>query len=218
VSPKVLLEDDWLLAIDKPSGMAVHSGAGLHEPTVNDWARDYLGTRTVRNGFEASVVHRLDRETSGVLLVAKRRPAMRALSAAFENRAVEKQYLALVRGELTASGAIERPLADENGRDRAASTRWESVESLRRASLLRALPQTGRKHQIRLHLASVGHPIAGDTTHGDATFNTVIAQAGLTRLFLHAALLRFPHPQDGRLTQVEAPLPADLAAVLTRLR
>lgn len=220
MTPTILFEDDWLLALDKPSGMAVHTGAGVVDGTVNDWVRDHLGRRAVRNGFPASIAHRLDRETSGVVLVALRRPAMRALALAFEERRVRKEYLTLVRGVMpTSTGRIDRPLPDEGGRERDAATGWEVLEAFKTASLLRVKPETGRKHQIRRHLAAIAHPVAGDEVHGDVTFNaTARATWPLKRLFLHAATIGFAHPRDGHPMEVVASLPADLEAVLERLR
>lgn len=210
----VLLDDGWVLAVDKPAGTSVHPGAGLtHEP-LQSQVRRQLGPRAERNGFQVSAAHRLDRDTSGVLLFALRRPAMRALVDSFTRGEVHKRYVALVEGRITEdAGLIDQPLSelDDPSRTKQAVTRFRVLARSDRATLVECLPQTGRTHQIRRHLQSIGHPIAADARYGarDASLSP--------RLFLHAASVRFPHPRDRSPCEVEAPLPADLAAVLTAL-
>jgi 23S rRNA pseudouridine955/2504/2580 synthase len=223
---KVLYEDDWLLVIDKPSGMAVHTGSGITGGTVVDLARAYLGPTGVRNDFAASPAHRLDRETSGVLIVAKRRPAMVHFTDVFTHGKAKKRYLALVKGSLSKpSGFIDLPLAEHQqtaeskGRRgvnmQEARTRWELIGAGAGCAYVRVGIETGRTHQIRRHFAAIGHPVAGDRKHGDFPFNRdVKAKWGLDRLFLHAAKIDFPHPKDGRRVVVEAPLPQELADCL----
>jgi 23S rRNA pseudouridine955/2504/2580 synthase len=225
---KILFEDDYIVAIDKPSGMAVHTGSGITGGTVVDVVRAYLGPKGVRNDFAASPAHRIDRETSGVLLVAKRRPAMVHFTDVFTNHLAKKKYLVLVKGKMQqTSGLIDLPLSEHQqtaaSRDRRgvnmqeARTRWKVVRQNSHVALLECTIETGRTHQIRRHFAAVGHPVAGDPKHGDFAFNRDLkARWGLKRLFLHAARLDFPHPDGKRRVVVEAPLPPELEEVLAR--
>jgi 23S rRNA pseudouridine955/2504/2580 synthase len=220
MSPAVVLEDDWLLVVDKPSGLATQ--AGKHDTdTLEGWARAYLGPAATRNGFTVGAAHRLDRETSGLVVLAKRRPAMQGFSKALSERRVRKAYLALVKGmPAKPKETLRTPLVDLHGAGgvpQEASTRYELLASNGTASLVRCFPETGRLHQIRRHFAGVRHPIAGDTKYGDEAFDRrANAEWGLTRLFLHAASLSFPHPRDGAKVMLEAPLPPDLQPVLAR--
>jgi 23S rRNA pseudouridine955/2504/2580 synthase len=224
----VLYEDDWLLAMDKPSGMAVHPGSGITGGTAVDLVRAYLGPRAVRNDFAPSPAHRLDRETSGVLVVAKRRPAMVHFTDVFTHHRARKRYLVLVKGPLPEPrGLIDLKLAEHQqtreSRERRgvnmqeARTRYHVLRQSDRAAYLECTIETGRTHQIRRHFAAIGHPVAGDPKHGDFAFNREAKAAwGLRRLFLHAARLEFPHPQDQRKVVVEAGLPSELTQVLER--
>jgi 23S rRNA pseudouridine955/2504/2580 synthase len=225
---RVLLEDDWIMAVDKPSGMAVHTGSGITGGTLVDYVRAYLGPKAVRNDFAASPAHRLDRETSGVILVAKRRPAMVHFTDLFTNGHPLKRYLTLVKGKMPRpSGVIDLPLAEhqQTGESKArrgvnmqnAVTRWRVVKQSSEAALLSCTIETGRTHQIRRHLLAVGHPVAGDKKYGDFAFNRdVRARWGLKRLFLHAEYIEFPHPEHRRKVRVEAALPPELVDVLKR--
>jgi 23S rRNA pseudouridine955/2504/2580 synthase len=225
---KILLEDEWIMVIDKPSGMAVHTGSGITGGTVVDLVRAYLGPKGVRNEFAASPAHRLDRETSGVLVVAKRRPAMVHFTDVFTNHLAKKRYLTLVQGKLPKEkGLIDLPLS-EHQQTRAsreergvnmqeARTRYELLQTVGDVSFVSCTIETGRTHQIRRHFAAIGHPVVGDTKHGDFAFNREAkARWGLKRLFLHATWLDFPHPQGGKRTQIASPLPEELKTVLTR--
>ncbi len=217
---RVLLEDDWLLAVDKPSGLATQAGRGSEE-TLEAWARGHLGAAATRNGFTVGAVHRLDRDTSGVILLAKRRPAMVALSKALSERRLRKRYIALVKGTLPkVKETIRTPLIDQHGRGgvpQEASTRYEVLAARPEASLVACFPETGRLHQIRRHFSGILHPLAGDPKYGDAAFDRLANESwGLPRIFLHAATLTFPHPKDGAKTTLEAPLPVELASVLAR--
>lgn len=224
----VLFEDDWLMAVNKPSGMAVHTGSGITGGTLVDYARAYLGPKAVRNDFAASPAHRLDRETSGVILVAKRRPAMVHFTDVFTHGRAKKRYLTLVKGKMPRpSGVIDLPLAEhqQTAASKAvrgvnmqeAVSRWRVVGQTSEAALLSCTIDTGRTHQIRRHLAAIGHPVAGDRKYGDFGFNRdVRARWGLKRLFLHAERLEFPHPQDGKRIEVQASLPPELVEVLQR--
>lgn len=225
---KVLLEDDWMMAVDKPSGMAVHTGSGISGGTVVDYVRAYLGTRAVRNDFAASPAHRLDRETSGVLLVAKRRPAMVHFTEVFTHGQAAKRYITLVKGKMPRqAGLIDLPLAEhqQTAASRAirgvnmqeARTRYHVLRQGSDAALLECTIETGRTHQIRRHLAALGHPVAGDKKYGDFAFNREArARWGLKRLFLHAQRIEFPHPEHGRKVRVEAALPDELRDTLKR--
>lgn len=224
----VLYEDDWLMAVNKPSGMAVHTGSGITGGTLVDYARAYLGPRAVRNDFAASPAHRLDRETSGVILVAKRRPAMVHFTEVFTHGRAKKRYLVLVKGKMPRpSGIIDLPLAEHQQTAASKSvrgvnmqeavTRWRVVGQTSEAALLSCTIDTGRTHQIRRHFTAIGHEVAGDKKYGDFAFNRdVRARWGLKRLFLHAERLEFPHPQDGKRIEVRASMPPELLDVLRR--
>ncbi|PZR18501.1 MAG: RluA family pseudouridine synthase [Archangium gephyra] len=224
----VLLEDDWILVLNKPSGMAAHTGSGITGGTVVDVVRAYLGPKAERNGFAASPAHRLDRETSGVIIVAKRRPAMVHFTDVFTRHTARKKYLVLVKGKMNAkNGLIDLPLAEHQqtaeSRERRgvnmqeARTRWEVLCQNSHAAYLACTIETGRTHQIRRHFAAIGHPVAGDPKHGDFAFNREVkANWGLKRLFLHSTRLEFPHPDGGKRTVVEAKLPEELIDVLVR--
>jgi len=225
---KILYEDDWLMAVDKPSGMAVHPGSGITSGTLVDYVRAYLGPRAERNGFLASPAHRLDRETSGVILVAKRRPAMVHFTEMFTSGHPPKRYLVLVKGRMPREkGVVDLPLAEhqQTAESRArrgvhmqeAVTRYRVLRQSGDVALLECLIETGRTHQIRRHLAAIGHPVAGDRKYGDFPFNRELrARWGLKRLFLHARSIEFPHPEHGGKMSMEAELPSELADVLRR--
>lgn len=228
--PTVLYEDDWLLALDKPSGMAVHPGSGITGATMVDVVRHYLGAKASRNGFVASPAHRLDRDTSGVVLVAKRRRAMVRLTELFTTRRVKKNYVALVKEPLLKPrGVVELALA-QHEQSRAsrekrgtnfqpATTRWQVIDQTEQLALVRCVIETGRTHQIRRHFAAIGHPLAGDRKHGDFHFNRRMkAEVGLARLFLHASHLEISHPETGDTVALDAPLPPELISVLVRAR
>lgn len=224
----VLFEDDWLMAIDKPSGMAVHTGSGIEGGTVVDHVRAYLGTKAVRNDFAASPAHRLDRDTSGVLLVAKRRPAMVHFTDIFTHGRAKKRYLTLAKGRMPReTGLIDLPLSEhqQTGRSKAerginmqeARTRYQVLKQGSEAVFLECRIETGRTHQIRRHLEAMGHPVAGDRRYGDFAFNRELkARWGLKRLFLHAEQIEFPHPEHGGKIVVRSELPPDLRDVLKR--
>lgn len=225
----ILFEDDHLMAVDKPAGMAVHPGTGITGGTLVDEVRAYLGPRAVRNEFAASPAHRLDRDTSGVILVAKRRPAMVRLTEIFTAGQARKRYLVLAKGIFSEPrGLIDLPLAEheQTGRSRQergvnmqpARTRFRVLAQAGSVSLLDCLIETGRTHQIRRHLAAVGHPVAGDRRHGDFPYNRELrARHGLKRMFLHARRLEVEHPILKERLVLEAPLPPDLADALRRM-
>jgi 23S rRNA pseudouridine1911/1915/1917 synthase len=218
----ILYEDDDLVAIDKPAGMVVHSGAGVHSGTlVNALLHRFHSLSRTAGELRPGIVHRLDRYTSGVLLVAKNDAAHQALSAQFASRRVEKTYLAMVHGKVKLdSGRIEKPIArDPRQRVRMTArlthgrTAWSEYRVLRRFSAFTFLEVrigTGRTHQIRVHLASIGHPVVGDRLYGAPA--KIEDEPALPRYFLHAHRIRFAQPSTGEPVTVESPLPADLEA------
>lgn len=219
---RIAYEDDHLLVVDKPAGIVVHPSAGHAGGTLVHG----LLAHAIAGGEEAErpgIVHRLDRDTSGLLVVARSDAVHRALQRSLRAREITREYLALVRGRpRSRRGRIEAAI----GRDRHDATRhsldtatpreavteFEVVELLRAHALLRVRLETGRTHQIRVHLAAIDLPVAGDPVYG------VEGDLGLERQFLHAARLAFPHPVGGAPVEVESPLPDDLAAALERAR
>jgi 23S rRNA pseudouridine1911/1915/1917 synthase len=211
----VLYEDESAIVIDKPAGMVVHAGAGVHDGTlVNALLHRFSKLSSIGGDLRPGIVHRLDRFTSGVLLVAKTDAAHRDLAEQFASRKVRKIYLTLVEGTLEGKGKITRPIArDPRNRarmtarlatGRAALTSWEALEQLDGYTFLRIDLGTGRTHQIRAHMASIHHPVAGDKLYG-------AKPASWNRYFLHAHSLAFRSPATGNETTVVSPLPPDLA-------
>lgn len=210
----ILYEDASAVAIDKAAGLAVHPGAGIHHGTiVNALLHRFQALSSLGGNFRPGIVHRLDRFTSGVLLVAKTDEAHRDLAEQFARREVEKTYLALVEGRLEGSARIRKPIARdpkhrarmtarlETGRP--ALTDWEAIQHFNAFTLLRIRLGTGRTHQIRAHMAAIGHPVAGDRLYG--------ARASpWNRYFLHAHRLGFRSPATAERITVESPLPPDL--------
>jgi 23S rRNA pseudouridine1911/1915/1917 synthase len=233
---RVVFEDEHLLVIDKPAGLVVHPGAGTRDGTlVNALLHHVRGLSGVGGVARPGIVHRLDRGTSGLIVVAKSDESHRGLSAQFASRTVEKHYLAVVHGVPRARrGAIDAPIGRHPvhrkkmttaaPRGRPARSSYEVEEALDGAALLRVRIHTGRTHQIRVHLASIGHPIAGDATYGGTrapSARAAAARAALStfpRPALHAATLAFDHPVTGARIALSAPLPADMAALLAALR
>jgi 23S rRNA pseudouridine955/2504/2580 synthase len=232
VTFRVLHEDADLLAVDKPAGLAAHPGTGIEGATMVEMARAYLKVPagTPPQEFKPSPAHRLDRETSGIILVAKNRKTMVRLTELFTSgEGISKSYLALAKGKMSRDvGTIDLPLSEheQSGKSKAvrgvnfqeALTRWKVLASMKEASLLQVAIETGRTHQIRRHLEAVGHPVAGDKRYGDFPFNHAArTRWGLKRMFLHAWKLSLPHPTTGERLSLTAPLPAELADVLRRL-
>jgi 23S rRNA pseudouridine1911/1915/1917 synthase len=206
---EVVLEDEHLLVVDKPAGLVTHPAPGHRGPTL----ADELG---------GLVVHRLDRDTSGLLLVAKTEPVHRALQAQLKAREVRREYLALVSGHPDAgTGTIDAPLGRDRRRRTVMSTRTDAprdavthfdvVRRLPRTALLRVRLETGRTHQIRAHLAAIDHPVCGDPVYGGAACGR---RLGLDRQFLHATLLMFRHPLTGEMSICESKPPVDLRRAL----
>ncbi|HEY1242619.1 MAG TPA: RluA family pseudouridine synthase [Bryobacteraceae bacterium] len=223
----VLYEDEDLVAIDKPAGMVVHAGAGVHAGTVVNALLHRFGRLSSAGGpLRPGIVHRLDRYTSGVLLAAKNDSAHQALANQFAGREVEKVYIALVHGMVKPeSGRIERPIARDPvrrirmtarlERGRAARTEYRVLRRFPGFTLLEVRIGTGRTHQIRVHLSNAGYPVVGDTLYGAPA--KVEGRPSLGRYFLHAQRIRFRQPSTGEAITVEAPLPADLEAWLVGL-
>lgn len=233
----VLLEDEAVLAIDKPAGVAVHGGSGVSFGVIEQ-------LRTARPGAKfLELVHRLDRETSGILLVAKKRSALVALQDQFRERETGKTYLALVEGDWPANKKVlDAPLAKyllPDGSGAGAGERRVRVvakdhpDAMRAVTLVRVLARlslpgdatplsllavtikTGRTHQIRVHLASAGHPIAGDDKYGESERQRALHKLGLKRMFLHAWRLQFNHPASGERIALQAGLPPELHALMS---
>lgn len=231
----ILYEDDGLLAINKPCGIAVHGGSGLAWGAIEALRAQRPEARFLE------LAHRLDRETSGVLLIAKRRPALVGLHEMFRSQKGDKRYLALVLGEWPQTGSGEtlkitdplykyltpegeRRVRVARGRDlahpemRPAETHFRLKKQYPAYALVEAKLKTGRTHQIRVHLASMGLPIVGDDKYGDFTLNKQLASRGaLNRMFLHAASLRCKHPVTGETLVIVAPLPDELQRFLDQL-
>jgi len=242
---EVLYEDDDVLLVNKPAGMSVHAGAGHARGTLVNalLGRGQALSRgaAVSDGMRPGIVHRLDKETSGVIAIAKNDFAHAKLAEAFRSRAVRKTYIALAEGRFEkSSGTIDLPigrdpvrrtrmkaLADDAagrgprlaGRARQALTEWQKLADLGAATLLAVQLHTGRTHQIRVHFSALKHPLVGDTLYGAAahlrTGKTVLPALG--RQFLHSARLGFPHPRTGDWVEARAPLAADLRDYLGRL-
>jgi 23S rRNA pseudouridine955/2504/2580 synthase len=218
----VIFEDEHLLAIDKPSGIAVHGGSGVAHGVIESLRAMRPQARFLE------LVHRLDRETSGVLLLAKKRAALTALHEMMRSRDMDKRYLAGVAGRfrnerqrvrlslakrVTKEGE-KRVSVSESGQQ--AETVFHLVERSPQYSLLEAELLTGRTHQIRVHLAHLGHPVLGDDKYGDFELNKALRKQGLKRMFLHAAKLSFAHPATGETLALLSPLPADLERFRSR--
>jgi len=220
---RVLRESDGWLVLDKPSGVAVHGGSGLSFGVIEA----LRAARPAERMLE--LAHRLDRETSGCLLVARRRAVLRNLHAQLREGRIRKRYLALVYGRWAGPvQVVDAPLRRSIGgggerlvratpEGKAARTRFRILEECGRATLIEALPTTGRTHQIRVHALAAGHPLAGDAKYGNRTFNRALHGCGLRRLFLHASALSFYDPDGDAMITVSAPLPPELGAVLAAL-
>jgi 23S rRNA pseudouridine1911/1915/1917 synthase len=218
----ILYEDASVVAVDKPAGMVVHAGAGIYSGTlVNALLHRFSGLSGVGGPLRPGIVHRIDKDTSGVLLVALNDGAHRNLAAQFSSRRIEKVYLALVCGSPPEHGRIESPIERDpvrrtkmttrTGRGRTALTEYRVLRRYRGFTLLEVRIHTGRTHQIRVHLASIGHPVAGDRLYGAAPLK------GVPRFFLHAHRVGFISPATGAPVMIESPPPADLKEVLGRL-
>lgn len=217
---QIIYEDEALLIVNKPCGFAVHGGSGIDSGVIE-------GLRQLRPDAKfLELVHRLDRDTSGCLLIAKKGGVLRKLHELFRGDGMEKNYLALLSGQWARKqqvvnvpllknvnkGGERMVVVSSAGKE--AETRFRRIRLLEKATLVEAVPKTGRTHQIRVHAAHLGHPIVGDERYGSAEINQEFKFRGLRRLFLHAEKLRFVHPVSGLLVSVAAPLPEHLAAWL----
>lgn len=217
----ILFEDDHILVLNKPSGTAVHGGSGLKFGAIE-------GLRALRPQARfLELVHRIDRDTSGILLIAKKRSALRALQAQFREKTIQKYYFALVMGSWPANKkVVNAPLLKNevnsivrvNPQGKPSETRYKVLEAFANATLVQASPITGRTHQIRVHCQYNECPIAWDDRYGDRRFDAYTAQFGLDRLFLHAANIQFTHPGTGNKMEINAPLDQQLEKVLAGLR
>jgi len=221
---QIIFEDDYLLAINKPSGIAVHGGSGLSFGVIE-------ALRALRPEARfLELVHRLDRDTSGILLIAKKRSVLRHLHEKLRIKTIQKDYLALVRGQWQSHcKVVQAPLlknelssgerivrVSEQGKP--SETRFSIEERYIAATLIKASPITGRTHQIRVHTQYAGHPIALDDKYGDAEFDRQMRELGLDRLFLHAFSLCFEHPKTGETLRLNAPLDGKMKNILQKLR
>ncbi len=222
--PRILLEDEHLLVVDKPAGMVVHPGAGVSEGTLVQELAGKLagGPEPERPG----VVHRLDRDTSGLLVLARSEPVHAALQQAIRDREIEREYLALVDGRPgSRSGTIDAPIGRDRSnrtvmstrtdKPRRAVTHFEVIEELAGRSLLRVKLETGRTHQIRAHMLAIGHPVCGDQAYGGRGCGR---QLDLKRQFLHSSRLVFSHPVTREIIECESKPPADLHRALDAAR
>ena len=217
----VIYEDEHLLILNKPSGTAVHGGSGLSFGVIE-------ALRALRPDAKyLELVHRIDRDTSGLLLIAKKRPALRYLQEQFREKTIQKYYLALVMGVWPSSmKKVDVPLLKNetnsivrvNEQGKPSETRFKIIENFEHATLIQVSPITGRTHQIRVHCQYAGHPIAWDDHYGDPRFDAYTLKLGLKRLFLHAANIQFIHPSTKECMNVSAPLEKRLEMTLSHLR
>lgn len=218
----ILFEDDAFLILNKPSGFAVHGGSGVNSGVIE-------GLRQIRpEAHFLELVHRLDRDTSGCLLIAKKRSALRKLHELFRDDQVHKTYVALLAGQWAKKQAVVTAPLQKNvnkGGERMvvvsqsgkqAETVFKRLKLFRNATLVEASPKTGRTHQIRVHAVWLGHPIVGDERYGLDEVNKAFKNRGYKRLFLHAQKLKFQHPVSGELLKILAPLPQNLEELLSR--
>jgi 23S rRNA pseudouridine1911/1915/1917 synthase len=228
----IVFEDQDIVVVDKPAGMVVHPAAGHDSGTlVNALLHHVEDLSGIGGEQRPGIVHRLDKGTSGLMVVAKHDAAHQELARQFQEREVEKEYIALIWGVVAAGRRIEDPIGRDPAnrqrmstrarRARTAVTRIAWAEHFPGVALVGVAIATGRTHQIRVHLSSIGHPIVGDATYGGVhrrVPSQLRAVKALERPFLHAARLAFRHPGDGRVLAFESELPADLARVLAQLR
>lgn len=224
LSASIIYEDDRLLVINKPSGLAVHGGSGISLGVIESLRM----ARPQQKGLE--LVHRIDRETSGLLMIAKRRSALRRLHELQRQHAIQKTYLALVHGDwpenrMRVDVPLKKNQAHAGGRlvtphpdGKQALTLFRIKEQFSQAMLVEAVLKTGRTHQIRVHAQYLGTPILGDSKYADAQTRQLSTQLGLKRLFLHAEKLSFPWGENGERLQLQAPLEQPLLDILSRLR
>ena len=230
----VVYEDEHLIVIDKPAGLVVHPAAGNYDGTlVNALLHHCAGQLSGIGGVaRPGIVHRIDKETSGLLVVAKTDAAHEGLARQFSEHTIERAYLAIVAGRPipvagTVTGSIGRSNSNrkkmalvEEGRGKHAVTHYKTLENMARAALVECRLETGRTHQVRVHMTSIGHPLLGDPAYGrtPAPLRPILAELHFTRQALHAAVLGFNHPVRGDPVRFESVVPADMAALLVELR
>jgi 23S rRNA pseudouridine1911/1915/1917 synthase len=228
---RIVFEDPDLVVLDKPAGMVVHPAAGHRSGTlVNALLHHIRDLSGIGGELRPGIVHRLDRGTSGLMVVAKNDRAHQELTRQFRDREVEKEYIALVWGVVQAGRRIDAPIGRDPAqrqkmstrarRARSAVTRVTFAKHLKGVSLLRVAIATGRTHQIRVHLSAIGHPIVGDATYGGVRRrvpHSLRAVMRLERPFLHSARLAFTHPADRRRVEFDSPLPLDLESVIDEI-
>lgn len=221
---QIIFEDELFIVLNKPSGMAVHGGSGLSFGVIE-------ALRALRPQTKMlELVHRLDRDTSGCLVIAKKNSALRFLHEQLRNKKVQKFYYALVKGSWSAKltkvteglkkndlKSGERVVVVDNINGKESETRFKVLQHYHGATLVRAFPVTGRTHQIRVHCLCKGFPIAGDPKYGHEDFDLQMKEKGLNRLFLHAASIEFTHPRTEERLKIEAPLEPHLQQVLNKL-
>jgi 23S rRNA pseudouridine1911/1915/1917 synthase len=232
IALRIAFEDRDVVVVDKPAGLVVHPGAGKPDGTLQNalLAHDPKLSKLPRAG----IVHRLDKDTTGLLIVARNEKARTTLAEALAAREIHREYQAVCVGVMTAGGKVDAPIdrhpvdrlrmaVRQGGRE--AVTHYRVIERFRRHTWVRVMLETGRTHQIRLHLSHAGYPLVGDPVYGrrlvipkgaEPAFGELLR--GFRRQALHAAKLAFPHPRDGRTVEVESPLPADMRALVAALR
>jgi 23S rRNA pseudouridine1911/1915/1917 synthase len=230
----IVFEDDHLLVVDKPAGLVVHPAAGNFDGTLVNALLHHCAGRLSGIGGVArpGIVHRIDKDTSGLLVVAKTDPAHEGLAAQFARHSIDRQYQAIVAGSLRAGhGTIDAPLARSpqnrkkiaimpQGRGKRAVTHWTLVEPLKDAAFVTCALETGRTHQIRVHMASIGHALVGDPVYGRPrpAHRAILHDLGFRRQALHAAKLGFVHPVTGGTLTFLSPTPSDMQRLLSALR
>lgn len=227
----IYYEDDDLAVLEKPAGLVVHPGSGIGKGTlVHALLYHFQSLSSFGGEARPGIVHRIDKWTSGLLVVARNNAAHAALGKSFENRVVEKRYTALVHGKVAHdSGVIETAISRHPkfrtrmaalaGRGRSAHTEYTVTERFREYTLLDVRIKTGRTHQIRVHLSAMGHPVVGDDVYGEKSDKVFTRKYGpLGRYFLHASFLRFPHPTKDNEMEFRSPLPDELQKFLVRIR
>lgn len=233
----IVFEDEHLLVVDKPAGLVVHPAAGNRDRTLVNALLHHCGASLSGIGGVArpGIVHRIDKDTSGLLVVAKTDVAHEGLARQFARHSIERRYLAIVAGvPKTAGGAVDAPLArssanrkkiavvkarDDGGRGKRAITHWKRLKVLRDAALVECRLETGRTHQVRVHMASIGHPLLGDSIYGGVgkTHRKLLNELGFHRQALHAAGLGFTHPVTRHRLSFESGMPADMQELFTAL-
>ncbi len=233
ITPKIIFEDDSLLVLDKPAGMIVNKSQTVRDLlTLQDWIGQYLGIRDRGIGERAGIVHRLDKETSGIILVAKTQESFENLQMQFKNREVQKKYIALAHGKIVPKASTIRASIGRSPFNRKkfgvflggkeAETAYEVIKyyfekKLGFFSLLEIIPKTGRTHQIRVHLKFIGYPVAGDKTYAGRKIAKQ-DQQWMERQFLHASQIMIKHPKTGKEIEFTSSLPLELKKSLETLQ